>query len=91
MSLVGDTLLLSRILHESVAVACLAGVAFAVVRLASNHPCQTSLNTTWGEPQLAPMVYRYKNGRVGAYLADALASLLNTNGSFVWVSGGSVR
>ncbi|MFB3073024.1 MAG: DNA translocase FtsK 4TM domain-containing protein, partial [bacterium] len=64
---------LNRILRESIAVVCLAGAAFAVVSLASYHPGDPSLNTAWGGVELTPLVWRNHGGRVGAYLADALA------------------
>ena len=64
---------LNRILRESIAVVCLAGAAFAVVSLASYHPGDPSLNTAWGGLELTPLVWRNQGGRVGAYLADALA------------------
>ena len=64
---------LNRILRESLAVVCLAGAVFSVVSLVSYHPGDPSLNTAWGGPELAPLVWRNQGGRVGAYLADALA------------------
>jgi len=73
---------LNRILRESIAVVCLAGAAFAVVSLASYHPGDPSLNTAWGGLELTPLVWRNQGGRVGAYLADALAQTFGV-GAFV--------
>ncbi|MFQ6672886.1 MAG: DNA translocase FtsK 4TM domain-containing protein, partial [Candidatus Tectimicrobiota bacterium] len=72
----------SRILRESLGVICLAGAAFTIVSLTSYHPGDPSLNTTWGGPQLAPLVYENQGGRVGAYLADALVQTFGV-GAFV--------
>ncbi len=77
-----STLSISRILRESLAVVCLAGAAFVVVSLSSYHPGDPSLNTMWAGPQLEPVVIHNQGGRVGAYLADALAQTFGV-GAFI--------
>ncbi|MDV2496014.1 MAG: DNA translocase FtsK [bacterium] len=77
-----STLSISRILRESLAVVCLAGAAFVVVSLSSYHPGDPSLNTMWAGTQLEPVVIHNQGGRVGAYLADALAQTFGV-GAFI--------
>lgn len=69
-------------MRESLAVVCLAAAALTVVSLSSYHPGDPSLNTMWAGPQLEPMVIHNQGGRVGAYLADALAQAFGV-GAFI--------
>lgn len=80
---------LTHILHDTVALVCIAKADFPIPAIC--HPGDPSLNTAWGGPKPAPSAWLNHIGLPAACLAEAPAESLNSKGSFVWVRGGSVR